>query len=83
MGWGRSLLRLWSVCLEGVQMLHRPLKSHASCGYRRHSELRYLPNLKQLIPSNPLNRATSTPEVQQTKLGMCVIVSADGDTSLR
>lgn len=40
MGWGRSLQRLWSVCMEGVQMLHRPLKSHASCGYRRYSELR-------------------------------------------
>lgn len=83
MGWGRSLQRLWSVCMEGVQMLHRPLKSHASCGSRRHSELRYLPNLKQLIPSNPLNRATSIPEVQQTKPRMCVIVFADVDTSPR
>lgn len=45
--------RLWSMCLEGVQTLHRPLKSHTFCGFCRHSELRYLSYLRQLIPLNP------------------------------
>lgn len=80
---GRGLQRLWGACWVGVQTEYKALRPMHFCGYCRHSKLKYLPRLRQPIPSNSSNRAASISEALQTKPGTCVILFADVDTSPR